>query len=884
MSKTYVVDGNSLLFRAYYSTSHGQGPMTNKDGIPTNAIFAFHNLMKAIKEHVSNGDRLFVAFDTDKPTFRKKEFEEYKAQRKKIDDALLAQIPISRELLDSMDIYHQEKEGYEADDLCGSMARLAHEKGDDVVLVSSDRDFLQLLDIGKNVKILIPVTGLSKTLEYTKDNLKDSDYGLNPDQVTDYKSLAGDSSDNYKGIPGIGTKTAKSLLETYGHLENILEAARNDGGKTKALSKILAGEKEAIFFKKLATIDTSLDMKEDYDKSLYRPYQEAKLAAFYLKYQFNAFLKKIDKMKDMVKENKEGEQMTLEDAFQESQTVQGELKDNSILKKREIVEIKSLNEIHGDILGLTYESDGENENIANLLGFALIDAEKVYHLPIEMAKKDKSFQDYLVSEKKKTVYDLKALDVLLYRNGFPFVENVDFDLLIATYLINTDCGQKVEELFFSYGLVLDKEKPVYSQTLSLSVDLKNQVLSDIEKNGEATLFNEIELPLSEVLSRMEIEGMPMDLDTLKEIDVDYTKRLEDIRSRICTMAGKEFNINSPKKVEEVLFTDLGLTRNKGEKGSGIDVLNAHLEDHPIVPLIIEYRLYSKLVSGYTTALPKHLGKDGKIHAIYNQALTATGRLSMSEPNLQNISIRNEEGKTIRKAFFYPDKKTYLLSLDYSQIELRVLAHVGKIKSLVEIFKEGEDIHKATASRVFKVPLSEVTGEMRRRAKAVNFGIVYGISAHGLAQQLDIPRKEAQELIDSFKAVFPEIDTFETNTIEMARKHGYVETIFHRRRYLPNINASNRPLRAFSERASVNTVIQGSAADLMKVSMIKIANLLKNYKTRIVLQIHDELIFKVPEEELEIIKPLLTKTMEEAVRLDVPLKVDGTAARTWYEVH
>lgn len=884
MSKTFIVDGNSLLFRAYYSTAHNQGTMTNKDGIPTNAIFAFHNLMKKIKEQVGQGDHLFVAFDTDKPTFRKQEFEAYKAQRAKIDDDLVAQIPISRALLDSMDIYHQEKEGYEADDLCGSMARLAHEKGDDVILISSDRDFLQLLDIGDNVRILIPVTGLSKTLEYTKATLRTSDYGLNPNQVTDYKSLAGDSSDNYKGIPGIGPKTARALLDEYGHLEDILSAAEKGDEKSRFLAKVLANREQALFFKRLATIETDIDMEEDYRNSVYRPYQESKLAAFYLKYQFNTFLKKIDKMKDMVRSQKSDEQMTLEDAFQESQTVQDELKSKSTLKDRKIVRIHSLSEIPDPILGITYDSDNANENISVLRGFALIDAQNVYYLPVEEAKKDKLFYDYLVSSSPKTVYDLKGLCVLLSRNGFPFLENCDFDLLLATYLINTDCGQKVEELFFSYGLVLDNEKPIYSQTLSLSVDLKKQVLEDIAKNGEGTLFSEIELPLAKVLAKMEIEGMPMDLETLQGINEEYTKKLDEIRNSIYRLCGKEFNLNSPKKVEEVLFTDLQIPRYKGEKGSGIDVLNSHIDDHPVVPLIIQYRLYNKLVSSYTSALPKHLGSDGKIHAIYNQALTATGRLSMSEPNLQNISIRNEEGKTIRKAFFYPDKAFYLLSLDYSQIELRVLAHVGKIKSLVEIFKEGEDIHRATASRVFKVPLDEVTSEMRRRAKAVNFGIVYGISAHGLSQQLDIPRKEAQELIDSFKTVFPEIDSFEAGTIESARKHGFVETVFHRRRYLPNINSNNRPLRAFSERAAVNTVIQGSAADLMKVSMIKVAKLLEHYKTKIILQIHDELIFKVPKEELEELQPLLQKTMEGAVSLDVPLKVDGTAALTWYEAH
>ena len=883
MSKTFVVDGNSLFFRAYHSTVHSGNLMITKDNIPTNAIFAFHNFMKTIKAMAQEGDRIFVAFDTDKPTFRKMAFQEYKAQRKPLDEAIIAQIPISRELLDCMSIYHQEREGYEADDLCGSMARYAHEKGDDVILISSDRDLFQLLDIGDNVRIICPLTGLSKTAEYTRKTLKDSEFGLNPDQVTDFKGIAGDPSDNYKGIPGIGEKTAKKLLEECGHLEEVLKKAEGLAATSKTYAKIVAGAEQALFFKKLATIDTSLDMKEDYEKSLYRPYLKERLSAFYLHYEFKSFLSKIDKLKGIVSAT-EGEQMTLEDAFQESQEVQSLVKEKSHLQTRPIVEIQSMKGIPEPVLGITYDSDGSNENTANLLGFALIGKDAIYHLRLEQAREDKDFFSYLLSSEKKTVYDLKGLYVYLGRYDFPFLEGCDFDLLLATYLINTDCGQKVEELFFSYGLEFSHSLPVYSQSLGLAVDLKEQVIADIKKNGEEELFYEIELPLARVLAKMELEGVPMDLKTLEEIGIEYGKRLDQIREEIYRLSGKEFNVNSPKKVEEVLFTDLKIPRNRGEHGSGIEVLNAHVGDSPVVPLIIQYRLYSKLISGYTSALPKHLGKDGKIHAIYNQALTATGRLSMSEPNLQNISIRNEEGKAIRKAFFYPEKAFYLLSLDYSQIELRVLAHVGGIQSLVDIFKEGEDIHKATASRVFKVPIEEVTPEMRRRAKAVNFGIVYGISAYGLSEQLGIPTGEAKELIRSFKAVFPEIDTFETQTIESARKHGFVETIFHRRRYLKDINVGNHSLRQFSERAAVNTVIQGSAADLMKISMIKADEALRNFQTKIILQIHDELIFKVPKDELEAVVPLLKKTMEEAVKLNVPLKVDGDYSLTWYEAH
>ena len=883
MAKTFIVDGNSLLFRAYYSTAYTGNLMVNKDNIPTNAIFAFHNLMKKIKSMAREDDHIFVAFDTDKPTLRKQAFEEYKAQREKIPEELACQIPISRELLDAMNIYHQEKEGYEADDLCGSMAKLAHEKGDDVVLISSDRDFLQLLDIGENVSILLPVKGLSKTTELTKANLRESSYGLDPDQVTDFKGIAGDPSDNYKGIPGIGEKTAKKLLDQYGHLEAILEACRkNPENKTNA--KILAGEKQALFFKKLATIDTSLPMEDDYIKSKYQNYYKEKLSSFYLKYQFKQFLTNIDKMQGIVS-HQEGEQISLIEAFMEAEAEQDAAKKNSQIVHRDIRWIHSIQEIPEPILGITYDSDNANENVATLLGFALAGERTVYHLSLEDARKDEAFLAYLTDErKKKTVYDLKGLDVLLLRNDLPLLHGADFDLLLATYLINTECGQKVEELFFSYGLELRKDRPLYEQTISLSVDLRKEVLAAIERNGESELFSQIELPLSEVLARMEREGMPMDRKTLEEIDAQYQEKLSELKEKIYDLSGTEFNLNSPKKVEEILFDTLKIHKYKGEKGSGIDVLRAHREDHPIVEKIIAYRLYNKLVSSYTTTLPKHLAEDGKIHAVFNQALTATGRLSMSEPNLQNISIRNEEGKAIRKAFFYPENAYDLLSLDYSQIELRVLAHVGGIPSLVEIFRQGEDIHQATAARVFHVDLSEVTPEMRRRAKAVNFGIVYGISAHGLSEQLSIPNAEAKDLIASFMEVFPEIPQFEERVKAMAREKGYVETLFHRRRYLKDILSGNRALRQFSERAAVNTVIQGSAADLMKISMIRVDRLLKGYRSKILLQIHVELIFKLDKSEEKVLVPLLKKTMEEAVSLSVPLKVDGEVAKTWYEVH
>lgn len=879
MSKTYIVDGNSLLFRSYYSTAYTGNIMTTKKSLPINAIFAFHNLIKKIKSGLKESDHLFVAFDTGKPTKRKQEFEAYKAQRSPAPQELVIQMPIAREMLEAMDIFWDEKEGFEGDDLAGSMAKTASENGDEVTLFTSDKDFLQLLSLGDKVHVCFLKKGLSETIDYTKDNLHTL-FGLNPDQITDFKGIAGDPSDNYLGIKGVGEKTTMKLLNEHGHLEDIIAYCK-ENPKPKINQKIIDGEKDALFFKRLATIDTTMDMKEDYGKSIYTPYHKTKLQSFYLKYELSSFLGKINKMENLVDDNRNSEeQLSL---FETSEDVMEKEMQDSTFHKRETLKIHSLSAIKDEIEGITYDSDNDNENIANLLGFALASSKYVYRISTEDAKKDPAFSAYLESDKEKTVFDVKGLVVLLHRYGFPMIGNVVFDLLLATYLVNPDCGQKKEQLFLSYQVEL-QGNDIAAEVISYTLDLKPQVIKDLEKNKEKDLFLNVELPLAFTLAKMEIEGFPIDRKTLQGIDVEYSKRLSRLSENIYQLAGKEFNINSPKQLETVLFTDLKIERYKGEKGTGIEVLNSHVDDHPIIKEIIEYRLFNKLVSSYTKALPDHIQKDGKIHAIYNQALTSTGRLSMSEPNLQNISIRNEEGKNIRTAFFYPENDLYLLSLDYSQIELRVLAHVGNIQALQEIFKEGKDIHTATASRVFGVPFDEVTPEMRRRAKAVNFGIVYGISPYGLSQQLSIPTKEAGELIEMFKKTFDGIDDYQKKCIQFAKDNGYVQTILNRRRYLKDINSTNRIMRSFSERAAVNTTIQGSAADLIKVAMIKCENLLKDYKTKIVLQIHDELLFKVPKNEIETVMPLLKDTMEHALDLKVPLKVDGTYAKTWYEVH
>lgn len=871
MSKTIIVDGNSLLFRAYYSTAYTGEIRRTKDGIPVNAIYAFHNRIKKIKSDAKDKDHVFVSFDTGEPTFRKQEFKDYKAQRSKAPDDLVAQMPLARERLTARNIFWGERVGLEGDDLAGSRARYAALKGDEVVLYTSDKDFLQLLDFSEKISLVMLKRGLTETITYTKDNLKEL-RGLYPCQIPDFKGIAGDPSDNYKGIPGIGEKTTRKLLDEYHDLDGIRKYAK-ENPTSKQCQKLLAGEETARFCKELATIKTDVDRSEDYNKSQYAPYLKSKLSQFYTKYQFSKFISQRDKRPGL-EDDLSSHQRTLFEAVEEEP-----------LPSLKEIRIHSLSEIKEDILGITYDSSSENENTSVLYGFAIAGKENIYLISNEDASKDTLFSAFLSDEKKHvSVYDQKGLLVLLSRYHYPAIKGVAFDLLLASYLLNPDAGQKRSTLFLSYDISLDINKNLAGQSIYHTIQLKDKVRKKLEENQETDLFSKVELPLSDILASREIEGFPRDKPTLQGIDEEYKKILSSLEQQIYSYAGKEFKISSPKQIEQLLFTDLGIQRSKGEKGTGIEVLLAHRDDHPIVPLIIQYRKYAKLVTGYTSSLPDHVQRDGKIHALYNQALTATGRLSRSEPNLQNISIRDEEGKSIRKAFFYPGDEYYRLSLDYSQIELRRLAHIGKIKTLVEIFKEGQDIHTATASRVFHVPFDEVTPERRRRAKAVNFGIVYGISAHGLSEQLSISNGEAKELISQFKETFEGLDEFEQGCIEGARKLGYVQTILNRRRYLKDINSTNRVRRMFSERASVNSVIQGSAADLRKISRIKVNELLKNYKTKIILQIHDELLFKVPKEELDIIQPKLVYTREHARDLSVPLKVDGESAHTWYEVH
>lgn len=872
MSKTYIIDGNSLLFRAFYALYRpGEELMHSQDGTPTNAIFSFRNMMKTIRSQLTEGDRMIVCFDTEVQTFRSKELETYKKNRKPLEPALKAQLPLARTLLDAMGIFYYEYPGYEGDDVAGSLAVYGAARGDDIELFTSDKDFLQLL--GERIKVNFLRRGLTNIEVFTADNIKEK-LGFCADQVTDYKGLVGDASDNFKGIPGIGEKTAVKLLSEYGHLEDIIAGLTGKPGKT-ALN-ICEHADEGRFCKHLATIITDLDIcAEVYDRGLVKDPNYEHLKAFYLKYGLNSFLKQLESERDP----RASERMTLEleDERQESLGRFG-FTGASTFQKAPIT-LQTIDGL-GEIKAVVADYEGENPHKGQINGFQLFDGESNFFISAEDASSDPAFAKLLSSGADRCTFDLKALIVVADRLGLPSPVGFTFDLLLATYLLDPDVESSPSEIVLCYGLKGESTAP-YALLAAAASNLRPQVLTRLEENGELSLFTDVEMPLAVVLAAMEIEGFPLDLTTLKEIDRQYKAKLKKIKDDIFAYAGHELNLNSPKQVGTFLFDELGL-KGPRSKSTSFEVLKSMSHLHPVVKLLIDYRKTNKSITSYTEALPQHVFPDGKIHAVFNQALTTTGRLSMKEPNLQNISIRTEEGKEIRKAFFYPDREFYILSFDYSQIELRLVATLADVKPLIAAFDGTDDIHTMTASACFHVPASEVTPEMRRRAKAVNFGIVYGISTYGLSEQLGISVPEAKEIMESFHRAFPGLEEYDRKVIEFAQSHEYVTTVLNRRRYLKDINSSNHTLREFSKRAAVNATVQGSAADLIKVAMVKISELLKDYRTKMVLQIHDELIFKVPPDELEMVAPKIKEIMENALKLSCHLEVEGSYAFSWYE--
>ena len=861
MEKITIIDGNSLLFRAYFATAYpGVEIMRNQEGIPTNAIFAFSNMMNKIVSSLKEGERLFVAFDAGKHNFRHDALETYKANRKPAPEDLVKQFPIARDFLRAFGIYQFEEVGFEGDDIAGTVAKLAEKAGMEVTIYTSDRDFLQL--VTDKISVNIIKKGLSDVVKMTPSVVKET-FGFEPLQIIDYKGLRGDTSDNLPGIPGVGEKTAVKLIEDYGSFDNII--AHADEIKGKLGESIRANKEIGTISRDLAIIQTNIELPFTLNDTIYHGYEFNKINEFCLKYGLKQFM------------NKVSQKWKISDLSEIEIEVKAVPNFNDVTFENEI--------------GVAIDMDGDYSK-EDVLGIAIYNNDINYYIDIEDAKKDQKLKDILASKDiKKRCFDYKAIKVALARYDIE-LNGLDFDLLIASYLIDNTIKNSPEQVFSLFGIDLGKDEgsidlfnannPKRTAKISyFSFKLEEKANEELKKLEAYILFKDVELPLAETLSNMEIEGFPLDANKLDEFGNEFKKKEAQLKQEIYHLAGEEFNLASPKQLGEILYNKLGLAKNK-KMSTSVDNLKELIDDHPIVEKILEYRKYFKLITTYIDGLKPHIFNDGKIHAHFNQALTATGRLSSSNPNLQNISVRDEEGKLIRQAFYYPSEDIEILSLDYSQIELRILAYLSKCQKLKEIFISGEDIHAATAKSVFNLD-HEPSSNERRRAKAVNFGIVYGISDWGLADQIDISPKEAHQIIDNFYKSFPEIRDFFASIIDDAKKNGYVSTLLGRRRYLREINDSNYQTREFAKRAAMNAPIQGTAADLIKVAMIKVDQALNEagLKSKMVLQIHDELIFKVYKDEKEKVYNLAKSIMENALKIDIPLVVDGGFGKDWY---
>ena len=864
MSKIYIVDGNSLLFRAYYATAWGEGDiMRAHDGTPTNAVFAFANMINKILQGLKEGDGLFVGFDTGHQTFRHEEDETYKANRKPCPEDLKIQMPLARELLKSLGIFVYEKEGYEGDDICGTVAKLASKEGREVTIYTSDRDFLQLID--KNITISILKTGMSNMVIMNETTMPET-YGFSPKQIIDYKGLRGDSSDNLPGIPGVGDKTAVKLIQDYGSFDAIVEAAKTMTSKVG--QSIVENEALGRHCLEMATIKTDVELPFGIQDIIYEGYEFNKINSFCSSLDLKQLLNRLPQ--NLKKVNYESDEVKYEEA-----------------STLESIKIE-------DEISLAIDIEPGNYNNAQVYGLAIATKEKIVYIKEENFKDKKLLEVLKNPNIKKYCYDYKAIKVALSHLNIE-IGGLYFDLLLAAYLIDSSLNNNVTSIMHYFGADIASNK---DSTLSLFGDnsdpertakiafyvkkFSTKILSDLDQLEMSKLYQEIEIPLASVLAEMEIEGVPLHKDELDKMGESFKVELEKHKKIIYELAGEEFNIDSPKQVGEILFNKLQLPNNSKKLSTDVDTLKDLADKHPIVNEILQYRKYAKLLSTYVTGLIAHIKNDGKIHAVFNQALTQTGRLSSSEPNLQNISVRDEEGKMIRKAFYYDDENYSILSLDYSQIELRILASLSNCKSLQNVFASGEDIHLATAKRVFHT--DNPTPLERRRAKAVNFGIIYGISDWGLSEQIDCSVPEAKRIIESFYESFPEIGIYFQKIATQVNKDSYVSTLLGRRRYLREIHDTNYQRREFARRAAMNAPIQGTAADLIKIAMIKVNHALKEngLESRIILQIHDELLLKVPTHEKKQVFDLVKDIMESALELDVDLEVDGGYGRTWYD--
>lgn len=921
--KLFLLDAYALIYRAYFGLS--KMPRINSKGFNTSAVLGFVNTLELVlnKEHPTH---IGVAFDPAGPTFRHEAYEQYKAQRNETPEVIKESVPIIKNIIKAYNIPILEVQGYEADDVIGTLATQAREQNIPTYMMTPDKDYGQI--VGGSVYMYRPKFGGNEFEVMGVDEVKAKFNIENTSQVIDMLGLMGDSSDNIPGCPGVGEKTAQKLIAEFGSVEGLL--ANTDKLKGALKKKVEENAEQIRFSKFLATIKTDVPIQLDMDQLAKAEPDNAALREIFEEMEFKSLINRLFGEQSKEAPKQEQTQPSLFALFPDTPTE--EEKYSTLAKYNRHIQKYKLLDNEKDIedfiqyfmtketFSLDTETTGIDPITAKLVGMSFSCCkDEAFYIP---APKDKAQLEELMNRLRPLVENEHTLKVgqnikydmiVLERHGLK-IKGPLFDTMIAHYVLQPELRHNMDylaEIYLKYQTIHIEEligekgkgqknmsdlrpEEIYEyacEDADITLQLKNVLEEELKKNDAYDLFKDIEMPLIPTLARMEMNGVRIDTEALKQTSVVFTERMKSIEQEVFAMAGEEFNVSSPKQVGEILFDKMKISdkmkkTKSGQYSTSEEVLESLRSKHPIVEKILEYRGLKKLLSTYIDALPKLINPEtGKIHTSFNQAVTATGRLSSSNPNLQNIPIRDDNGKEIRKAFI-PDEGEVFFSADYSQVELRIMAHLSNDATMIEAFNSGEDIHASTAAKVYHVPLNEVTKAMRSKAKTANFGIIYGISAFGLAERMGVDRREARELIDEYFKTYPGIREYMDRSIEDARKKGYVETIFHRRRYLMDINSKNAVVRGVAERNAINAPIQGSAADIIKVAMIRIHNRLQNegLKAKMILQVHDELNFSVPQDELEKVKDIVVTEMQNAYKMRVPLIADYGVGKNWLEAH
>ena len=931
-SKLFLLDAYALIYRAYYAFI--KNPRINSKGFNTSAILGFVNTLEEVLKK-ENPTHIGVAFDPPGPTFRHEAFEQYKAQREETPEAIRLSVPIIKDIIKAYRIPILEVAGYEADDVIGTLATEAGNQGITTYMMTPDKDYGQL--VTDHVFMYRPKYGDKEFEVMGVEQVKAKFDIQSPAQVIDMLGLMGDSSDNIPGCPGVGEKTAQKLIAEFGSIENLLEHTDQLKGALK--TKVETNREMIIFSKFLATIKVDVPIRLDMNSLVREQADEDTLRKIFDELEFRTLMERIFKKEsspaspiagtlfnqengpvqgnlfeeftpDHTNEEKKSNLESLNSLSYDYQLIDTEEKRNEIIKKL----------LTSEILALDTETTGTDPMDAELVGMSFsITENQAFYVPVPAEREEaikivREFEPVFKNEKSLKVGQNIKYDMLVLQNYGIEVRGKLFDTMVAHYVLQPELRHNMDylaEIYLHYQTIHIEEligpkgkgqknmrdlspQEVYlyaCEDADVTLKLKNILEQELKKNDAEKLFYEIEMPLVPVLVNIESNGVRLDTEALKQSSEHFTTRLQSIEKEIYTLAEGEFNIASPKQVGEILFDKLKIVEKAkktktGQYVTSEEVLESLRNKHDIIGKILEYRGLKKLLSTYIDALPQLINpKTGRIHTSFNQTVTATGRLSSSNPNLQNIPIRDEDGKEIRKAFI-PDDGCSFFSADYSQIELRIMAHLSEDKNMIDAFLSGYDIHAATAAKIYKVDIKEVTADMRRKAKTANFGIIYGISVFGLAERMNVDRKEAKELIDGYFETYPQVKSYMDKSIQVAREHGYVETIFHRKRFLPDINSRNAVVRGYAERNAINAPIQGSAADIIKVAMARIYERFKaeGLKAKMILQVHDELNFSVPAKEKEIVEQVVIEEMEKAYRMHVPLKADCGWGTNWLEAH